>query len=208
MTEALGGIVRGSLSTQGAGFNEATLFGNRELFRRINQTEDARQAVGGPVGLRSVYYEYSPERRLRVRVAEPRVGQPRWNVLVPASTTIACGNFFLIWRLLIRSSRDHVDAGMFAIVLLLLAAGAYLIWGMLRDAWTNFDGVGIRRPSVTGMRTFAWSEIRLIRARGGLVDCAFASGRFRLNLYVFRDSREVVEFVRARVPESVIHVVY
>lgn len=46
-TGMLGGIVGGPVSTAGAGFNEATLWGDRDLFRQVNQAESARQAVGG-----------------------------------------------------------------------------------------------------------------------------------------------------------------
>jgi hypothetical protein len=65
---------------------------------------------------------------------------------------------------------------------------------MMRDSTTSFLPEGVTRPTVAGRRTYRWSEITEIRGRGNLVDFKFASGAFRMNLFLFKNSAAIDAF--------------
>ncbi len=65
-----------------------------------------------------------------------------------------------------------------------------------------------QRRTLFRVRRYGWTDMKWIRGRGNLVDFVFSAGKFRMNLYVLANSRELVRFVRARVPEALIDAPY
>jgi hypothetical protein len=164
---------------------------------------------GGGIVLALVEKRSAVEAMAQTRPPGARIGHPKWYAVTAASVMIVIGFVFITWKLSIQLISSGGSDGFAALAIPGFAlGGAYLIWALLRDAGTRFTETSVIRPSITGMRIFPWVEIKQIRGRGNLIDFLFSTGRFRLNLYLFRDSQDVVRYVRARVAESIIAAPY
>jgi len=140
---------------------------------------------------------------MSVNATSAGIAQPKkyvMSVLPFALSVVVLGCTLIMATQPAHSSSDWVLRA--CLVAVMLLGGVYVVANILFDAFTTFDESGIKRPTFTGRRTYRWDEIRLIQGRGNLVDFVFATGSFRLNLFVFRNDREVVSFVRDHVPSE------
>lgn len=133
--------------------------------------------------------------------------EARWAAAISVSIGVTCACAFVLWRLE-RAAVSHPSPTALVVGALVVFANVYLIWVIMRDCATRFSLDGIARPTVAGRRTYRWSDIVEIRGRGNLVDFKFASGAFRVNLFLFRNSAAIVAFVRTQVPPNVITAEY
>lgn len=130
--------------------------------------------------------------------------QPKWIPVALISVGLAAVCVSGLWQIL-GDARTTGDAGATAAAAALVAFPfIYLVWAMVRDCKTAFSFDGVARPALLGPRLHRWSELRQIRSHRNLVDFIFTRGRFRVNLYLFRNSADIVEFVRARVSPTLI----
>ena len=137
------------------------------------------------------------------------ITRPRWHIIIPAVTIVACvfgGLTVVVSKLDAHSLGDILTQ--IALAIALFVGGLYIVGSILSDAFTRFTEIYVQRPTLSGARRHSWSDLSAIRSRGNLVDFVFASGGFRLNLYLFSNPRDIVAYVRAHVAESQIDAPY
>ena len=126
--------------------------------------------------------------------------EPNWIAVIAVTLTLTVGCGFVVWGILRdAAAANHLAYGAAAMAAFIVFLNVYLLWVPIRDCLTSFSDEGVTRLGVRGRRLYSWSQLIEIRSRGNLADFNFATGRFRFNLLLFRNSAAIVQFVRSHV---------
>ncbi len=90
---------------------------------------------------------------------------------------------------------------------LTMLIGIFLCWGMLRDLLTVFTEKGIRLTRWFGLRYtyIKWSDIKQVDLRRSPIKIITPFHTIQLNILFFKEPERVINEIKRRVPESVIH---
>lgn len=95
--------------------------------------------------------------------------------------------------------------GQVALQLMYAVIFGTLTWTLTRDTLTRFHDRGVEQMTATGrQKQFLWSDLRTVEVRGHSVRLKFVAGTVHFNLLLFRNSTELVTFVRSRMPPTAV----
>ncbi len=82
-----------------------------------------------------------------------------------------------------------------------LLVGA-LYWKIYYDAKTTIDGNGIYQPSLFGICTISWSEVKNVKVFGFGYHVYAGKRKIVVTPYVYKNPEDVIESLRAHILEA------